>query len=71
MEVVRAKPVLVIRGLALVGGILRLLAWSELEEHNWFDIVMREGPPFEDLSETGRLYGFASWVIARSPSSCW
>lgn len=63
MDFVRANPVLVIGALLLIGGILHLYAWTELEEFNWFDIVMREGPPFEDLSGTGQLLLIASWLL--------
>lgn len=47
--------------LLLAGAVLHMLAWSELRGYNWFDIIMREGPPFEDLTGRGQVLMICSW----------
>lgn len=48
--------------LLVIGGILQLYAWTELEEFNWLDILTRRGPPFEDLSARGQALTIVSWL---------
>jgi hypothetical protein len=61
---VTEHAVIVIGILLVAGGLLHLSAWKHLDEFNWVDIIMREGPPFEDLSPTGQLLAIASWLCA-------
>jgi len=51
-----------ILALVVASALFRLSAWTRLEEHNWFDIVMR-GLPFEDLSPRGQVAVIFSWAL--------
>jgi hypothetical protein len=44
-------------------AIFRMLAWSELRNYNWFEIFMREHPPFEDLAPAGQVLMILSWLF--------
>jgi hypothetical protein len=70
LDLVRAYPLPIIGSLFFFGFILYLFAWSELEEFNLFDIVMREGPPFEDLTGTGQLLIIASSLFLVAAVAC-
>jgi hypothetical protein len=53
----------VIGALLAVGAVFRMLAWTELRDYNWFEIFMREHPPFEDLAPAGQVLMILSWFF--------
>jgi hypothetical protein len=56
-------PVVVIGALLVVGAVFRMLAWTELRAYNWFEIFMREHPPFEDLAPAGQVLMILPWLF--------
>lgn len=57
------SPVAVIGALLVIGAVFRMLAWTELREYNLFEVVMRQHPPFEDLSPAGQVLMIISWIF--------
>ena len=52
----------IIVALIIFAGMLRIYAWTQLEEFNTFDMVMR-GTPYEDLSSRGQAALVGAWIF--------
>jgi hypothetical protein len=52
-----------IGALLAVRAVFWMLGLTELRDYNWFEIFMREHPPFEDLAPAGQVLMILSWFF--------